>query len=105
MQRDSGEFPPGAPGEVTVAALGLLSVTLLTVGDSFAVIFLSACLLACLVCPELCFFVVTAALGGGGSCLSLGLNQCHPNAFQLMCLMISLCSFNKIISKDLSQLF
>jgi len=57
----------------------------------------------------LSFFVITVALCGGGgvwggSCWPLGLNQCHPNAFQLTRLMISLCPFNKIISKDLSQL-
>lgn len=89
----------GAPGEVTVTAFDFCLLVLLTVG-------LSAHLR---VCSAFCFFfsvfVITAAVWGAGSCLSLRLNQCRPNAFRLMQLMISLSTFNKKISKALSQLF
>lgn len=81
MQRDSGEFPPGAPGEVTVAALGLLSVTLLTVGDSFAVIFLPACLLVWFAL-SFAFLLLLLLLGVGAAVCPSGLInaiQMHSN--------------------------
>lgn len=94
----------GAPGEVTVTAFDFCLLVLLTVGRTH--VGLSAHLR---VCSAFCFFfpvfVIAAAVWGWGSCLPLRLNQCRPNAFPLMQLMISLSSFNKKISKALSQLF